>query len=229
MRNEAHTLRACLYSILPALQRGVIGYNDCDDGSEEIILEFCARFPSFIAVKYPWSVEFENPKREENRLYKYYEYVLRVIPRGQWLVKIDTDHIYDARKLFKSFYLAQKPWDMVLHSRINFLRQGTQILIDSGFSGVYEGDHWLVNNFGLKFQPLYEHYEQLVPHTNHLISTELPSWHFPWEKQSRKEGAAKYQWIPLSHFQSHELGTRIDSAMLCENNEVLVSFCEEFE
>lgn len=41
VKNEARTLRASLDSILPAIQRGVIGYNDCDDGSEEIILEFC--------------------------------------------------------------------------------------------------------------------------------------------------------------------------------------------
>ena len=38
--NEAITLKSCLESILPAIQRGVIAYNDCTDGSEEIILEF---------------------------------------------------------------------------------------------------------------------------------------------------------------------------------------------
>ncbi|STP10664.1 putative beta-1,4-N-acetylgalactosaminyltransferase [Helicobacter cinaedi] len=108
VRNEAHTLRACLYSILPAIQRGVIGYNDCDDGSEEIILEFCEKFPSFIPVKYPHYIDFANPQSEENKLYMYYAYVLKVVPKYEWLVKIDVDHIYEARKLFKSFYLAQK-------------------------------------------------------------------------------------------------------------------------
>ncbi|EAH8789004.1 acylneuraminate cytidylyltransferase, partial [Campylobacter jejuni] len=51
VKNEALTLRASLESILPAIQRGVIGYNDCTDGSEEIILEFCKQYPSFIPVK----------------------------------------------------------------------------------------------------------------------------------------------------------------------------------
>ncbi len=31
--------------MLPAIQRGVIGFNDCDDGSKEVILEFCKKVP----------------------------------------------------------------------------------------------------------------------------------------------------------------------------------------
>lgn len=118
VRNEAHTLRACLFSILPAIQRGVIGYNDCDDGSEEIILEFCEKFPSFIPVKYPYHVDIYNPEKECNKFYAYCNYVLSVIPKYQWLVKIDVDHICEASKFFKSFYLIQKPWDMLIR---NFL------------------------------------------------------------------------------------------------------------
>ncbi|TLD97534.1 beta-1,4-N-acetylgalactosaminyltransferase [Helicobacter jaachi] len=228
VKNEANTLRASLYSILPAVQRGVIGYNDCDDGSEEIILEFCAAFPSFIPVKYPYHVDIHNPAREENKLYKYYEYVLKVIPKHQWLVKIDIDHIYEAGKLFKSFYLAQKVWDMVLHSRIDFLYENHRIYIDNACKGVFEGDHWLVNNFGLKFIEWLE-YEQLVPHTNHLISTEMPSWHFPYEKCSRRALSAKKQWIELSAWQSDERGVRVDSVMLDEHNSVLRGFVSEFE
>lgn len=72
VKNEAHTLKASLYSILPAIRRGVIGYNDCDDGSEEIILEFCANFPSFIPVKYPYNVDIYAPQSEDNKLYAYY-------------------------------------------------------------------------------------------------------------------------------------------------------------
>lgn len=227
MRNEAHTLRACLYSILPAIQRGVIGYNDCDDGSEEIILEFCEKFPSFVAVKYPHSIDFSNPAKEENKLYMYYAYVLSVIPKYQWLVKIDTDHIYEARKLYKSFYLAQKMWDIVFHSRIDFCKKDNKILVSAHRFCVFEGDHWLVNNFDLKFIPFNTHYEQLIPHSNHLISTELPSWHFPYEKQSRKEGAKNVQWLPTKQWHSDEISTRIDPVML--KSEVLHTFVKEFE
>lgn len=216
-----------MYSILPAIQRGVIGYNDCDDGSEEIILEFCEKFPSFIPVKYPHYIDFANPQSEENKLYMYYAYVLKVVPKYEWLVKIDVDHIYEARKLFKSFYLAQKVWDMVLHSRINFLADENRVRIQSSCTEVYEGDHWLINNFGLKFEILYDRIEQLIPHTNHLISTELPSWHFPYQKDSRKIDAQKFQWVALESWQSSEIGTRIDKIML--KSDVMDTFVREFE
>ncbi|MEH1738767.1 hypothetical protein V6948_01065 [Fusobacterium varium] len=41
VRNEIGTIDSCLKSILPVIKKGVIGYKDCDDGTEEYILEFC--------------------------------------------------------------------------------------------------------------------------------------------------------------------------------------------
>ncbi|MBZ8001014.1 hypothetical protein AVCANL277_09170, partial [Campylobacter canadensis] len=119
VKNEDITLRASLESILPAIQRGIIAYNDCDDKSEEIILEFCKQYPSFIPKKYPYNVQIQNPKNEENKLYSYYNWAASFIPKGQWLVKIDVDHIYDAKKLFSSFYLAKKDNDLVSIARLN--------------------------------------------------------------------------------------------------------------
>lgn len=119
VKNEARTLRASLDSILPAIQRGVIGYNDCDDGSEEIILEFCKSYPSFIPIKYPYNIQIHNPKEEKNKLYNYCNFVLSFIPKGEWFIKIDVDHLYNAKKLYKSFYLPKNKWDMVNYTRIN--------------------------------------------------------------------------------------------------------------
>lgn len=130
VKNEAKTLRASLDSILPAIQRGVIGYNDCDDGSEEIILEFCKQYPSFIPVKYPHKVILENPPKEENKLYHYYNFVLNFIPKNEWFIKIDVDHLYDAKKLYKSFYLPKSKWDMVNYPRINLqITSDSKVLI----------------------------------------------------------------------------------------------------
>lgn len=42
-KNEIRTIEASLNSILPAIKKGVIGYHDCDDGTEEFILEFCKK------------------------------------------------------------------------------------------------------------------------------------------------------------------------------------------
>ncbi|BEG56914.1 hypothetical protein NHP21005_06020 [Helicobacter sp. NHP21005] len=104
MRNEIATLEACLSSILSAIQRGVIGYNDCDDGSAEYILEFCQKFPTFIPVAYPYEIVTQDPQDFHNQFYHYCNYVLSFIPKNEWLVKIDADHVHDAKKLYRSFY-----------------------------------------------------------------------------------------------------------------------------
>lgn len=238
VRNEAHTLRACLYSILPVIQRGVIGYNDCDDGSEEIILEFCEKFPSFIPVKYPYHVDIYNPEKEYNKLYAYCNYVLSVIPKYQWLIKVDVDHIYEASKLFKSFYLIQKPYDMLIRSFINVCLIEQNILIDKNITKTREqGDYIMLKNLSLHFAEVREawnglddrigYFETPKPHTNHLICSEVNNWHFPYQKEIRKKAIDRHSWIPLESWQSEEIGTRIDPAML--KSEVLHTFVKEFE
>ncbi len=112
-----------------AIQRGVIAYNDCTDGSEEIILEFCAAYPSFIPAKYPHSVQIQNPQSEENKFATYCNFALSFIPQGEWLVKIDCDHIYDAKKLYKSFYLPKSKYEMVVKCRIDMLVRNKQVYI----------------------------------------------------------------------------------------------------
>lgn len=145
VKNEASTLKASLDSMLPAFQRGVIGYHDCDDGSEEIIEEFCKKYPSFIPAKYPHSIDLEHPKSEENKLYSYYNFCLSFIPEDEWLLKIDVDHLYDAKKLFMSFYIPQSPRDIVALPRINFILKDQKIFIqttqvDSNLSTFHQDD-----------------------------------------------------------------------------------------
>ncbi|MDY3113288.1 MAG: hypothetical protein SOW25_03050 [Helicobacter sp.] len=154
VKNEAKTLRASLDSILPAFQRGIIGYNDCDDGSEEIILEFCAQFPSFIPLKYPHQVQIRNPKSVENKLTSYCNFILERIPKGQWWFKVDTDHIYDAKKLFKSFYLPKNSWDMVNYSRINVVVENNEVFLQKSAKDealIEIGDQKLCCNKGCYF------------------------------------------------------------------------------
>lgn len=136
VKNEARTLRASLDSILPAIQRGVIGYNDCDDGSEEIILEFCESYPSFIPAKYPYNIQIHNPKAKENKLYHYCNFVLSFIPKGEWFIKIDVDHLYDAKRLYKSFYLCREN-DILALSRIDCLVKDKRVHILNSSRGFY--------------------------------------------------------------------------------------------
>ncbi|EOI6085311.1 hypothetical protein ACMU2B_001672, partial [Campylobacter jejuni] len=153
VKNEALTLKASLKSILPAIQREIIGYNDCNDGSEEIILEFCKQYPSFIPVKYPYEVQIENPQSEENKLYSYYNYVASFIPQGEWLIKIDIDHIYDTKRLYKSFYI---PYDIVIYSKMDFLINDEDAFIVKyknldAIINNKSNDQWLIKNNHLKW------------------------------------------------------------------------------
>ncbi len=155
VKNEAITLKASLESILPAIQRGVIGYNDCTDGSEEIILEFCKQYPSFIPIKYPYEIQIQNPKSEENKLYSYYNYVASFIPKDEWLIKIDVDHIYDAKKLYKSFYIPKNKYDVVSYSRvdIHYFNDNFFLCKDNNGNILKEpGDCLLINNYNLKWK-----------------------------------------------------------------------------
>lgn len=136
VKNEAGTLRASLDSILPAIQRGVIGYNDCNDGSEEIILEFCKSYPSFIPIKYPHNVIFQSPVKEENKFYTYYNHIVSYIPNDEWFIKIDVDHIYDAKKLYKSFYLLKQN-DILALSRIDCLIENDRVYLINSSKGFY--------------------------------------------------------------------------------------------
>lgn len=225
--NEAITLKACLTSILPAIQRGVIAYNDCTDGSEEIILEFCAAYPSFIPAKYPHSVQIQNPQSKENMLHNYYNFALSFIPKGEWLVKIDTDHIYDAKKLYKSFYLPKSKYAVVTFARFQVFVKDKEVRIEKGNNEPYflenviieADDHWLICNDNLNWgkQLFYEVLDD--GERKRHIHTEINSYHFPLVKSSRAKHNEKVfnTGFTLNEVKQNPLvGTRIDPAMLDE-------------
>lgn len=236
VRDEAHTLRASLYSILPAIQRGVIGYNDCSDGSEEIILEFCEAFPSFIAVKYPHSVDIYNPQSEENKLYAYYNYVLSVIPKDEWVTKVDVDHIYHSQKLYKNFYLLKNPWDMMIWGMLNFdVREGSVYVEDMAYRQQY--DHITCQRRNLVFEEIEAawngiderrgSFETPIRKTKGIIKTELTHWHFPCIKDARRVASKNRKWLPIDQWESPDIGVRIDPSML--DSKLILELCREFE
>lgn len=228
--NEAITLKSCLESILPAIQRGVIAYNDCTDGSEEIILDFCAKYPSFIPAKYPHHIEIHAPKAQENMLHNYYNFALSFIPKNQWLIKIDCDHIYDAKKLYKAFYLPKKRYERLVIARIDTLIKDNSVFIRSNAQGNFWNvgtDHWLICNNGLRFNVWFPDkerklfYEGLFYRPARITyHTELNNYHFPFIKNSRASGnenAIKNAFTLDEIRQSDLVGTRIDPEMLDEN------------
>ena len=222
VKNEALTLEFSLQSMLPALQRGIIAYNDCDDKSEEIILEFCEHYPSFIALKYPHKIELESPKSEENKLHNYYNWALSFIPKGEWFIKIDADHIYDAKKLYESFYAIQGDNEAIAYPRINFLLIDNEIRIQSlgNYGYIYGGDQLLIKNNGVYFLPrmtskpsqwidsnnnekiLYSEV-QIIPKNTYIHNARLMQWHFPALKNRRVDFVKKLSTISLEEFKAH--------------------------
>ena len=230
--NEAITLKSCLESILPAIQRGVIAYNDCTDGSEEIILEFCAKYPSFIPAKYPHHIEIHAPKAQENMLHNYYNFALSFIPKKEWLIKIDCDHIYDAKKLYKAFYLPKKRYERLVQSRINVCIKDRQIFITKDKNGVdgffsVGADYVMLFNKGLHFNVWFPDKErkrflEVLHYRPARLSyqIEMTNYHFPLIKNSRvsdNENAIKNAFSLEQVRQSDLVGTRIDPEMLDKN------------
>ena len=231
--NEAITLRACLESILPAIQRGIIAYNDCTDGSEEIILDFCAKYPTFIPAKYPHSVQIQNPQSEENKFATYCNFALSFIPKNEWLVNIDCDHIYDSKKLYKSFYLPKNKFDIMCIARIyGVLVKGRNVYIGNypniGALGDYftnGSDHRLIYNDNLKFVVWYpdedtkQLFYEVLTYENRRrhIYTELNNYHFSRIKISRakaNDSDIKTAFSLDEIRQSPLVGTRIDPKLL---------------
>ncbi|WP_233704461.1 beta-1,4-N-acetylgalactosamyltransferase [Helicobacter cynogastricus] len=230
VKNEIYTLEESLHSILPAIQRGVIGYNDCDDGSAEVILKFCQQFPSFIPVAYPYKVSQTKPISEQNCFHHYTNYVLSHIPQKEWAIKIDVDHIYDAKKLFQSFYLPKNNKEAVAYSRINLMVYRGRVFVHNTYDFGYIpplGDQVLFYNDKCHFigwfwddRPVYLenwHFERPI---FYIPDGELVHWHFPCVKHSRlRDKIKKWDWIPLEEFKkyhAHRLGNEIDPIMLDE-------------
>ena len=208
------------------------------DGSEEIILDFCAKYPSFIPAKYPHHIEIRNPKALENRLYHYYNFALAQIPKKQWLIKIDCDHIYDAKRLYKSFYLPKKPYEAVAIARLDILVKECQVRVGKYVHEWLQGDflnkgydHWLIYNEGLCFEDGGKvgdelHYEHLrISRRQSFYLTELNNYHFPLIKHQKAFLAdvrkANDEWFAnaftLDEIRKSDLiGNRIDPSLLDE-------------
>lgn len=219
VKNEEQTLRASLDSMLPAIKRGVIGYNDCTDSSENIILEFCKENPSFIPAKYPHSVHLENPKNECNKLHSYYNFVLSFIPDDEWFIKIDVDHIYEPEILEKTFCIPSQKNHAVVYPRINFILQDSQIFVqNNGKNGFIDGyDQLLVCKRNITFierktskaaqwidntsheNILYSE-QQVLPKDIQYFHAPVMQWHFPAVKQRRKDFTKHLDLLSLEEF-----------------------------
>lgn len=257
VRNEIVTIDSCLKSILPAIKKGIIGYNDCDDGTEEYIIEFCKQNPGFIPAKYPYSVDAryesrKNLKSEKKDLAEYYNYVLSFIPENEWIIKIDCDHVYDAEKLKKIFYLPKKENDIVVLSRLDLHYCNENIYTITRNPLIELKDNFFLKKKNLKFkmvswefernnkkyfanvEALYRNGQNLtsseIEKNVNFIYSELTNWHFPLIKNWRngiKDILEDKEFILLSEYKKlAPIKTRVDIKMLDENK--IKKICENF-
>ncbi|MCV3453688.1 hypothetical protein L8W55_02650 [Campylobacter sp. FU_520] len=241
VKNEAITLRASLESILPAIQRGVIGYNDCTDGSEEIILEFCKQYPTFIPIKYPYNVDINNPKEDINKFYYYCNFLMKYIPQNEWLVKIDVDHIYDAQKLYKSFYIPRDNFDLVAYSRMDFIYKNNDVYIRRfpkfGCLNNVGNDQFLIKNINLRWQENRDtigkkiyYLEKMNIKRYKIFHTELLNYHFPCEKIRKHNTIDDVELISVDDFMKNDFfkyKSYIDVKLL--EKEKILSFKNQFD
>lgn len=203
VKNERSTLLASLESILPVIHRGVIAYNlapgEYSDGSEKIIESFCKKHPEFIPFHYPHYIEPALSKRYldskipfENTLAGYYSAALALIPKNEWMLKIDVDHIHHKDALLHSLYLPKSTKDIVSYSRLDVVRDannhlrvvtyerpGDQLLIFNDDLGYYNNAGYRDDGSVYAFEVL-THGKRNIPYC-----PECMSMHFPFEKKSR--------------------------------------------
>lgn len=246
---------------MPAIKKGVIGYNDCDDGTEEYIIEFCKQNPGFIPVKYPYSVKpayHGQNYKEKNRddydknLADYYNYVLSFIPKDEWLIKIDCDHVYNAEKLKSFFHIPKKENDILVLSRLDLHFDGKNLYTIGKKPLVELKDNWIIKNKNLNFKMASYNYmkngkkifveceglfkddfsisSSAVEKRMNFIFTELTNWHFPLMKKWRTALNDYIEDISLVKFEDYKKIAPINSKIAIEmlDEEKIMRICKNF-
>lgn len=168
--------------------------------------------------------------------------MLSSIPKGEWFIKIDADHIFNAKKLYKSFYIPKNKYDVVSYSRINFHYFNNNIFVCRNGKGevFYEPNDWFfINNIGVKWKEIVidrtksgwkkatrrtllkntASFELLSLEGFRTSYTELNNYHFPLLKKSRRDLVKNQNLLPLAEFKKQyleKLSQRVDEAMLDE-------------
>lgn len=154
VKNEMTTLPACLNSILPVINKGVIAFHDSNEQEENFILNFCQQNTGFIPFKYPhhvippYSLDYLTNTDKKHHLDSYYNAVLALIPDNAWLLKVDADHIYDTQRLARFLSIPKHDTDVVFMSRVNLHMVNNQIRLLNAppeWSPFLDpADHWLI-------------------------------------------------------------------------------------
>lgn len=242
--NEIKTIDESLKSVLPILKGGVIGFNNCTDGTKEYVLEFCKKNPQFIPIEYPYDVIPANDKRymsndidSNSRLDAYYNFIWDKLPKNEWIIKLDADHIWLPDILETLCRIPLRKKDCIILSRINVHCNNNLCYIHKKYPILENGDSWIIYNNNIEFEfwrgwidNEFCAYEilYLPKKERKKILTVCANWHFPIVK-NQKNHFDPNEWILLkdfdikSYIKKHKLTGRIPENMINESN-ILKSF-----
>lgn len=195
--NHISTIDASLKSMVPVIKQGIIAFNDCTDGTEEYVMDFCSDNKGFIAYKYPHYVYPSNHEiykksgYSKNNLDGYYNAALKLIPKNQWMIKIDCDHVYIPEKLKKTFNLPVNPYDCVAYSTLDLHVHNDKVYVIDFMAGSV--NRWLIKNKEIKFKIKKEIYDNKILFdgtptifSRNKIFTELTNYHFPFIEKHKQ-------------------------------------------
>lgn len=150
-------------------------------------------------------------------------------------MKVDCDHIYDAKKLKKIFSLLKNKNDCVILSRLNLhYLDGKLYTFKNSDELLERKDHWIINNHDLNFTNWYEikkdgkvsGCETLSIEDRNIIVTDLTNWHFPAIKKQR-EVKELDNLVPFSEYLKKYPKYKITEDMLDE--ERILKECKKFK
>lgn len=208
VHNEIGTIDACLKSILLVVKGGVIGFHHSDeedDGTRDYVLAFCKKYPQFTPVEYPHKVVWVGRKEYKQegfdiskRADTYSNAVWDKLPKNEWIIKVDCDHIYDAKHLKNLCRLLIRKTDCIFLSRLNIhhCKENKVYLAEKKerkLTNLQEpGDSWIVYNGDFIPKSPFTMYNNIFEHLDYVwklncIYSILSNWHFPYIKKRRQD------------------------------------------
>lgn len=235
--NEIETIKITLKSILGGgITKGIIGYHldefGKDDGTSEIIKQFCKNNPNFIPFEYPYKIVAPNKDLykqgvdEKLRLDTYYNFILKNIPLKDWLIKIDCDHLYNEIALKQVLMQPKNIIDCIYLPALNMHYCNGELYFLKNFYKIGD-DHWLINkDKDTHFYMDYNYgYEALYSLNKWKKAENIISLHFPLMKKSRIHLATKENLIPYDEFDFSQIPmTEIDKDFILNKEKILSYF-----
>lgn len=243
--NEIETIHLTLRTMLEGgIKRGVLGYhldeNGKDDGTSEVIKQFCKENPNFIAVEYPYVVVpydhhlRKNIENDNQLLSSYYNFVFDKIPVNDWFIKIDCDHLYNQVALKELLKQPKRALDSIYLPAINMHYADNELyFLNFEYRENYFMSSWYKNGRDHQLQKKHKHIhyymagacEEIYSLNKWKKAENIISLHFPLMKKSRIHLATKENLIPYDDFDFSQLPmTEIDKDFLLNKEKILSYF-----